>query len=176
MKTFQLLYKGFFWGLGLSILIGLSACDDAPESPASESAVQQKKSSKELLRRELKKEALREQSKETRSLTLKSFEMQQNGQAVELSADEQNKIVKFGMKLCRAEGDTHQAVEKIKESSKEKYENLVSQLKGMGYESVSIKIIMGSGDSAQEGQQQEIQIDIHDGQHASSCTSYGKGF
>ena len=176
MKTFQLLFKVFFWGLGFSILIGLSACDDAPEPPASESAEQQKKLSKELLRRELKKETLRQKSKETRSLTLKSFEMQQNGQVVQLSEDEQNKIVKFGMTLCRAGGDTHQALEKTKESSKEKYENLVSELKGMGYESVSIKIIMGGGDSAQERQRQEIQIDVHDGQHASSCQLSGKGF
>ena len=98
----------------------MTACDDAPETPAQKSS----EIEKELrnLQKELDKRLSRT-APESAPFTVRSLEMRVNGQTVTLSTAETDRIIALGTALC-------DSIEKAAEVGKDK---LVSALSDMGH-------------------------------------------
>lgn len=126
----------FRLGVGVLLLLGVTACDDAPETPT-------KKSSE--IRKELLRKQLSQKAHESKSLAVQYFEMQESGQPVTLSDTNKNKVISLAATLCDSgDYDVNADNEKMQRAIKIKTNELIIALSDMGYTTVSIKIIKGS--------------------------------
>lgn len=125
----------FRLGVGMLMLAGMTACDDAPETPTPKSS----EVKKELMRKRLSQKA-----RESTPLTVQNFEMQESGQTVTLRAADKDRIIALGAGLCdfdRLAGEADK--DKIQQALKAKTNKLISALSEMGHTAGSIIITKG---------------------------------
>ena len=125
----------FRLGVGMLMLAGMTACDDAPETPTPKSS----EVKKELMRKRLSQKA-----RESTPLTVQNFEMWENGQTVTLRAADKDRIIALGAGLCdfdRLAGEADK--DKIQQALKAKTNKLISTLSEMGHTTGSIIITKG---------------------------------
>ena len=85
----------FRLGVGMLMLAGMTACDDAPETPTPKSSE---------VKGELMRKRLAQKASESIPLTVQNFEMRESGQTVTLSvADNFNTKNGFTRSWCRNE-------------------------------------------------------------------------
>ena len=143
----------FRLGVSVFILAGMTACDDAPETPAQKSSEIEKELRK--LQKELDKRLSRTAPKSA-PFTVRSLEMRVNEQTVTLSTAETDRIIALGTALC-------DSIEKAREVGKDK---LVSALSDMGHTAASIKITNGQDGS---NYKEQIHFDWQGKNQISSC-------
>ena len=125
-------------GVYVFMLVGMTACDDAPETPAQKSIGVKKELDKRLL----------QTASESAPFTVQSLEMQVNGQTVTLSTAEKDKIIALGTALCDFNGKAGEASkDTVKQALKVKTDKLISTLLDMGHTAASIKITNGQNGS-----------------------------
>jgi hypothetical protein len=149
----------FKLGVGVLMLILVTACDDAPETPSP------KKLSE--TREELTRKQLLEKAREPTILTVQNFEIREDGKTVTLPDADKDRIVALGAGLCDVDNVAGEAdKDKIQQALRVKSEKLVSALLEMGYTNVSIKITRG-----QDGRnlRQEIRFSWKDENQQTSC-------
>jgi len=125
----------FRLGVGLLVLAGMTACDDAPETPAPKSS----EIKKELMRKQLSQKA-----RESTPLVVQNFEMRENGQPVTLRAADKDKFITLAASLCdfdRPAGEANK--DKAQQAMKVKTDKLISALSEMGHTAGSIMITKG---------------------------------
>jgi hypothetical protein len=125
----------FRLGVGMLMLAGMTACDDAPETPTPKSS----EVKKELMRKRLSQKA-----RESTPLTVQNFEMRGSGQTVTLRAADKDRIIALGAGLCdfdRLAGEADK--DKIQQALKAKTNKLISTLSEMGHTTGSIIITKG---------------------------------
>ena len=125
----------FRLGVGMLMLAGMTACDDAPETPTPKSS----EVKKELMRKRLSQKA-----RESTPLTVQNFEMRESGQTVTLRAADKDRIIALGAGLCdfdRLAGEADK--DKIQQALKAKTNKLISALSEMGHTAGSIMITKG---------------------------------
>lgn len=144
----------FRLGVSVFILAGMTACDDAPETPAQKSSEIKKdlrKLQKEKDKRKLQKELdkrLSRTARESAPFTVRSLEMRVNGQMVTLSTAEKDRIIALGTALCDSIGKAEEVgKDKVKQASKVQIDKLISALSDMGHTAASIKITNGQDGS-----------------------------
>ena len=81
----------FRLGVGLLVLAGMTACDDAPETPAPKSSE---------IKKELMRKRLSQKARESTPLVVQNFEMRENGQVVTLRAADKDRIITLAAGLC----------------------------------------------------------------------------
>ena len=117
------IHRIFRLGVYVFMLVGVTACDDAPETPAQKSIEVKKELDKRLL----------QTASESAPFTVQSLEMQVNGQTVTLSTAEKDKIIALGTALCDFNGKAGEASKgKVKQALKVKTDKLISTLLDMG--------------------------------------------
>lgn len=128
----------FRLGVGMLMLAGMTACDDAPETPTPKSS----EVKKELMRKRLSQKA-----GESIPLTVQNFEMRESGQTVTLRAADKDRIIALGVGLCdfdRMAGEADK--DKIQQALKAKTNKLISALSEMGHTTGAIIITKGQDD------------------------------
>ena len=132
------IHRIFRLGVYVFMLVGVTACDDAPETPAQKSIEVKKELDKRLL----------QTASESAPSTVQSLEMQVNGQTVTLSTAEKDKIIALGTALCDSIGKAEEVgKDKVKQASKVETDKLISALLDMGHTAASIKITNGQDGS-----------------------------
>ena len=135
----------FRLGVSVLILAGMTACDDAPETPAQKSS--EIKKDKRKLQKELDK-LLSRTARESAPFTVQSIEMRVNGQTVTLSTAEKDRVIALGTALCDSIGKAGEVgKDKVKQASKVETDKLISALSDMGHTAASIKITNGQDGS-----------------------------
>ena len=132
LQTIRLIF-----GLGgcLLILLSMTACDDAPETPTPKSS----EINKELTRKRMLSEA-----RETKPLVLQNFEMREKGELVTLNETDKNKVIALAATLCDfGVYGVNTDNDKIKQATEIKTNGLISALVKMGHTNVSIEITKG---------------------------------
>ena len=81
----------FRLGVGMLMLAGMTACDDAPETPTPKSSE---------VKEELMRKRLSQKAGESIPLTVQNFEMRESGQTVTLRAADKDRIIALGVGLC----------------------------------------------------------------------------
>ena len=125
----------FRLGVGMLMLAGMTACDDAPETPTPKSS----EVKKELMRKRLSQKA-----GEPIPLTVQNFEMRESGQTVTLRAADKDRIIALGVGLCDFDHMAGEAdKDKIQQALKAKTNKLISALSEMGHTTGAIIITKG---------------------------------
>jgi hypothetical protein len=142
------------------MLLSMTACDDATETPTPKSS----EIKKELMRKRMLSEA-----QETRPLVLQNFEMREKGELVTLNETHKNKVIALAATLCDF-GDygVNTDNDKIKKATKIKTNGLISALVQMGHTTVSIEITKGWG---RNDFKQKIQFDWNGVDNQTVCKS-----
>ena len=138
MMSLVLVQRVFRLWVSLFMLTGLTACDDAPETPTPKPSE---------IKKEMMRKRLLEKAQKPTSLVVQSFEIRKNGQAVALRAAHKDKVISLGASLCdfdRLAGDADK--DKISKALKAKTNKLVSALLEMGHTTGSIIIKKGQND------------------------------
>ena len=149
----------FKLGVGVLMIMLVTACDDAPETPSP------KKLSE--TRKELTRNQLLEKAREPTILTVQNFEIREDGKTVTLPDADKDRIVALGTALCDVDSVAGEAYkDKIQRAQRAKSDKLVSALSEMGYTNVSIKITRG-----QDGRnlKQEIRFSWKGENQQTSC-------
>ena len=139
MKGLLAIGRIFRLGVGLLVLAGMTACDDAPEPPAPKSSE---------IKKELMRKRLSQKARESTPLVVQNFEMRENGQVVTLRAADKDRIITLAAGLCdfdRPAGEANK--DKTQQAMKVKTDKLISALSEMGYTSASISITKGQDGS-----------------------------
>jgi hypothetical protein len=131
---------GHIFRLGVSMLMlaGMTACDDAPETPTPKSSE---------VKEELMRKRLSQKAGESIPLTVQNFEMRESGQTVTLRAADKDRIIALGVGLCdfdRMAGEADK--DKIQQALKAKTNKLISALSEMGHTTGAIIITKGQDD------------------------------
>jgi hypothetical protein len=125
----------FRLGVGMLMLAGMAACDDAPETPTPKSSE---------VKEELMRKRLSQKAGESIPLTVRNFEMRESGQTVTLRAADKDRIIALGVGLCdfdRMAGEADK--DKIQQALKAKTNKLISALSKMGHTTGAIIITKG---------------------------------
>jgi len=128
----------FRLGVGMLMLAGMTACDDAPETPTPKSSE---------VKEELMRKRLSQKAGESIPLTVQNFEMRESGQTVTLRAADKDRIIALGVGLCdfdRMAGEADK--DKIQQALKAKTSKLISALSEMGHTTGAIIITKGQDD------------------------------
>jgi hypothetical protein len=128
----------FRLGVGMLMLAGMTACDDAPETPTPKSSE---------VKEELMRKRLLQKAGESIPLTVQNFEMRESGQTVTLRAADKDRIIALGVGLCdfdRMAGEADK--DKIQRALKAKTSKLISALSEMGHTTGAIIITKGQDD------------------------------
>jgi len=128
----------FRLGVGMLMLAGMTACDDAPETPTPKSSE---------VKGELMRKRLAQKASESIPLTVQNFEMRESGQTVTLRAADKDRIIALGVGLCdfdRMAGEADK--DKIQQALKAKTNKLISALSEMGHTTGAIIITKGQDD------------------------------
>ena len=141
--------------LSLVLVPGLWGCDEASE----EQTKKPRDRSKEMVQEQLK-----QKSKGMAAFSLISFNMQSNGQAVTLSDDSRDKILRITNSLCGFHKTNNTDPSKTR---KAKVRELISNLAELGYKNVSLQIVKGHADKSE--QKQEINVHIQNEQSSINC-------
>lgn len=148
----------FRLGVGLLVLAGMTACDDAPETPAPKSSE---------IKKELMRKRLSQKAGESTPLIVQNFEMRENGQVVTLRAADKDRIITLAAGLCdfdRPAGEANK--DKTQQAMKVKTDKLISALSQMGYTTASISITKGQDGS---NRKQEIRFSWKGTDQQTSC-------
>ena len=125
----------FRLGVCMLMLLGMTACDDTPETPPPKSSE---------VRKELMRTQLSQKAHEAKSLAVQYFEMRESGKPITLSDANKNKVIALGATLCDLiNNDVDADKEQIKQAIKIRTNELISTLSEMGYTNVSIEITKG---------------------------------
>lgn len=122
-------------GVIMLMLLGMAACDDAPETPTPKSSE---------IKKELMRKRLSQKTHEPKPLTVQYFEMRESGQPVTLSDTDKNRIIALGATLCDfGNYDVNADTDEIKKATEIKTNGLIIALLDMGYTTASITITKG---------------------------------
>ena len=125
----------FRLGVGMLMLAGMTACDDAPETPTPKSSE---------VKGELMRKRLAQKASESIPLTVQNFEMRESGQTVTLRAADKDRIIALGVGLCDFDHMAGEAdKDKIQQALKAKTNKLISALSEMGHTTGAIIITKG---------------------------------
>lgn len=157
LMSVQRIFRLWF---SLFMLTGLTACDDAPETPTPKPSE---------IKKEMMHKRLLEKAQDSTPLVVQSFEMRKNGQAVALRAAQKDRVISLGASLCDFDhpaGDADK--DKISKALKAKTNKLVSALLEMGHTTGSIIIKKGQNDG---NFKEEIRFSWKGADQQTSCQS-----
>ena len=157
LQTIRLIF-----GLGgcLLILLSMTACDDAPETPTPKSSE---------IKKELTRKRMLSEARETKPLVLQHFEMREKGELVSLNEPDKNKVIALAATLCDfGDYSVNADNDKIKQATKIKTNDLISALVKMGHTTASIKITKGWD---RNDFKQKIQFDWNGADNQTACES-----